>query len=209
MTSLHNLTATTSDLPCRTTDPEIFFSTSSTDRAHAVALCRGCPIQQPCAQHALDNPELRGVWGGTTTADRRAFWTGEPCRLDAHGRVRLLCGSERAYKAHFGYREQPGPDCTGGDCQAAHTEHVTAERRARLADEHATGGSARGYELHRRLGEEPCAACRQQRREQSTAGHRRTAPPRRERPHAASRQPQPSKALPDAPAGTQPLPIAS
>ncbi|MBL1107375.1 WhiB family transcriptional regulator [Streptomyces sp. 5-8] len=203
MTSLHDLTPTTPGLPCRTTDPDLWFSKSSTERALAQALCRECPLQQPCAQYALDNPELRGVWGGTTAADRRQFWTGEPCRLDEFGRVRLLCGSERAYRAHFGYREQP---CE--ECRAAHEEHVTAERRARLAEEHAAGGSVRGYELHRLLGEEACEACRGKRREKSKA-RRRAVPPRRGRARGTSAAPGTPGAASAAPAGAQPLRIAS
>lgn len=155
MTSLFNLTATTPGLPCRTTDPELWFSKSSSDRAAAVALCAGCPIRQACAQYALDNRDLKGVWGGTTAADRRQFWTGEPCRFDEQGRLRLVCGSERAYRAHFSYREQPCDVCRG-----AHDALVEAQRREQLAAIHAAGGSRAGYFLHRRLGEVACEVCR-------------------------------------------------
>jgi len=154
MTSLAALTATTPDLPCRTTDPEIFFSLSSTDRAIAIALCTECPLRVPCAQYALDHPDLRGVWGGTTAADRRSFQTGRPWQFDEQGRLRLACGSEEAYRAHFGYREQPCEPCV-----AAHEAHIEGERRARLAVEHEAGGSARGWWIHRRLGEPPCRMC--------------------------------------------------
>lgn len=155
MTSLHLLAADTAGLPCRTTDPELWFSRSSSERALAVALCRECPIREACAQYALDNRDVTGVWGGTTTADRRLFWTGEPHRFDEQGRLRLLCGTERAYRAHFSYREQPCAECV-----AAHEEQVAGERRAQLAAEHTAGGSARGYFIHRRLGEAACAPCR-------------------------------------------------
>jgi hypothetical protein len=159
MTSLHDLAATTPGLPCTTTDPELWHSTRSSERALAVALCQECPIRTPCAQYALDHRDVSGVWGGTTAADRRAFWTGERCRFDERGRLRLLCGSERAYWAHFSYGEQPGRDCAGGDCAAAHEAHITAGRRKRLEAEHAAGGTTTGYWLHRRLGEPACAAC--------------------------------------------------
>lgn len=170
MTSLATLTATTPGLPCRTTDPELWFSKSSSDRARAIAFCEGCPIRRECAQYAIDHQDISGVWGGTTLADRRQFWTGQRHRLDDQGRIRLVCGSERAYRAHFSYREQPGRDCVGGDCAAAHEELVTAQRRERLAAEHAKGGTSTGYFIHRRMGEPVCDGCREalkaERREQ-------------------------------------------
>jgi hypothetical protein len=207
MTTLAELTARTPGLPCRTTDPEIFFSKSSKEREHAKALCTSCPIRTACAQYALDNPELRGVWGGTTAADRRQFRTGEACRLDEQGRLRRLCGSEAAYRAHFTYREQPGVDCVDGDCAAAHEEHITRERRARLEQEHAKGGTGAGYFLHRRLGEQPCAACREGLSVERACRPRPTLRGR-ERARTASGASGAAEALHGPHAGAQPLPIA-
>lgn len=39
----------------------------------ATKLCRSCPVQTACLRYALDNPELEGVWGATTTAQRAAL----------------------------------------------------------------------------------------------------------------------------------------
>lgn len=39
----------------------------------ATRLCRGCPVVEKCLMYALDNPELEGVWGKTTTAQRQAM----------------------------------------------------------------------------------------------------------------------------------------
>ncbi|GGS81795.1 WhiB family transcriptional regulator [Streptomyces griseoviridis] len=209
MTTLHQLTATTPGLPCRTTDPELWFSRSSSERTLAVALCRECPIQTACAQYALDHPELRGVWGGTTAADRRQFRTGEPCRLDEQGRLRRLCGSERAYRAHFKYRETPGPDCVDGDCVAAHEEHVTAERRARLDREHEAGGSTVGFWLHRRLGEPLCGGCREAFRVRQEISRRARARRGLQGARGASAAPESAEGVNGAPAGVQAFPLAS
>lgn len=209
MTSLATLTATTPHLPCRTTDPELFFSKSSTERKYAKGLCAQCPIRTACAQHALDNPELRGVWGGTTAADRRGFRTGEPCRLDEQGRLRRLCGSEQAYRAHFKYRETPGADCVDGDCVAAHEAHITAERLARLEQEHAAGGSSVGFWLHRRLGQPACGECHGAYLAQQASSRQARARRGRTRSRAASVASDVADALRGAPAGAQPLPIAS
>lgn len=203
MTRLHDLAARTPGLPCRTTDPELWFSKSSNERALAVDLCRECPLQRPCAQYALDHPEVRGVWGGTTTADRREWATGEPWRFDAQGRLRLLCGSERAYRSHFAYREQPGADCVDGDCVAAHEALVEAQRRERLAVEHMAGGSVRGYWLHRRLGEPACEACLAVWAKRSARTRRSSPQQGRRRTRGARPAPAPAEAVPGAPAGAQ------
>jgi WhiB family transcriptional regulator, redox-sensing transcriptional regulator len=38
----------------------------------AVRVCETCPVAAQCLAHALAQPELFGVWGGTTEADRAA-----------------------------------------------------------------------------------------------------------------------------------------
>lgn len=48
-----------------------WFTPAVQERA-ATKLCRGCPVQTACLTYALANPELEGVWGATTTAQRQA-----------------------------------------------------------------------------------------------------------------------------------------
>ncbi|MGY4994085.1 WhiB family transcriptional regulator [Streptomyces sp. 900105245] len=57
-------------LSCRD-DPDAYFADGVRPR-QARALCAGCVYIDPCAQFALERPELLGVWGGTTTRERRA-----------------------------------------------------------------------------------------------------------------------------------------
>lgn len=38
----------------------------------AVAACRRCPLQAPCAAYAITADERFGLWGGTTPDERRA-----------------------------------------------------------------------------------------------------------------------------------------
>lgn len=38
--------------------------------AEAVQVCRGCPVVDECRQMAMDRPEVFGVWGATTEAER-------------------------------------------------------------------------------------------------------------------------------------------
>lgn len=157
MTSLHDLTARTPGLPCRTTtahyDP--WFSTDPTERQDAARQCRRCPLLLACMQDALARDEQHGVWGG----------------VDFEARA-IGCGTERGYRVHRRRGEQPCPAC-----QAAYDEAVEANRRRILAEAHAVGGSIRGYWMHRRLGEEACPGCKaacarksQERRDAGRAG---------------------------------------
>ncbi len=156
MTSLHQLTATTTGLPCRTTDPELWYSDNPTDRHYASRQCGACPILLACRLYALDSHQQWGVWGGV-----------DMTAVETH------CGSSRGYQIHRRNGEQP---CEA--CQTAHDEAVEADRRRRLSVEHGRGGSVAGYHLHRRLGEEACVACR--------AALGRQSKERRERERAAA-----------------------
>lgn len=56
-------------------DPELWFASPPQPgwrrRAdEAKALCRGCPHVDGCAEWAMEQPELWGIWGGLSAADR-------------------------------------------------------------------------------------------------------------------------------------------
>lgn len=42
----------------------LFFSEEIPDIAAAKAICRSCPVADPCLQGALERRESSGVWGG-------------------------------------------------------------------------------------------------------------------------------------------------
>ncbi len=52
------------ELPCRLSDPELFFAESPADVEAAKALCRDCPVRELCLTGAKDRREPWGVWGG-------------------------------------------------------------------------------------------------------------------------------------------------
>jgi WhiB family redox-sensing transcriptional regulator len=53
----------------------LMFSTDPVDVAIAVALCRGCPVREPCLDEALATG-AEGVWGATTEPERVALRVG-------------------------------------------------------------------------------------------------------------------------------------
>jgi WhiB family redox-sensing transcriptional regulator len=55
---------TAEELPCRSSDPELFFAESPVDVELAKALCLSCPLRAECLAGALDRQEPWGVWGG-------------------------------------------------------------------------------------------------------------------------------------------------
>ena len=52
------------NLPCHTSDPEMYFSDDELAIAEAKLLCGGCPVRAQCLEGALSRLEPAGVWGG-------------------------------------------------------------------------------------------------------------------------------------------------
>jgi hypothetical protein len=58
---------------CASADPDLFFPPQG-DRwtvLNAKQVCAGCPVRQRCADEAIDDDSLHGVWGGLTAEERR------------------------------------------------------------------------------------------------------------------------------------------
>ncbi|GAA2066325.1 WhiB family transcriptional regulator [Williamsia deligens] len=51
-------------LPCRVSDPDLWFADNPTDLEQAKALCGACPLREACLAEALARNEPWGVWGG-------------------------------------------------------------------------------------------------------------------------------------------------
>ncbi|MEV5342669.1 WhiB family transcriptional regulator [Streptomyces sp. NPDC052773] len=63
---------------CRHEDPDLFFPIGTSGPAlmqteQAKAICRRCPVREPCLQWALETDQTIGVWGGTSETERRAL----------------------------------------------------------------------------------------------------------------------------------------
>ncbi len=57
---------------CRGSDPDMFFPESKDKRyaEEALKVCYGCKVKEDCLNHAIENNEKYGVWGGMTPAER-------------------------------------------------------------------------------------------------------------------------------------------
>jgi len=66
---------------CRGPETSLFFPPSNTERredrdhreARAKAICRDCPVQRDCLDHALAVNEPHGIWGGLNENERRGL----------------------------------------------------------------------------------------------------------------------------------------
>lgn len=61
---------------CKDEDPELFFPVSQVgpgaiQTAQAKAVCARCPVRAECLEFALDAGLDHGVFGGTSSAERR------------------------------------------------------------------------------------------------------------------------------------------
>jgi len=53
-----------SGLPCRTFDPDLWFSDAPAELELAKSLCADCPVRLECLAGAVERAEPWGVWGG-------------------------------------------------------------------------------------------------------------------------------------------------
>lgn len=61
---------------CRHSDADLFFPPGSKGLAigqiqAAKAVCRACPVSEPCLRFALETNQEAGVWGGKDEDERR------------------------------------------------------------------------------------------------------------------------------------------
>ena len=71
------------DGACNKANPELFFAdlfTSVDELAieYAKSYCNKCPVAKQCLSYAMTHEDMVGIWGSTTTVERRK------ARLDLH-----------------------------------------------------------------------------------------------------------------------------
>jgi WhiB family redox-sensing transcriptional regulator len=60
-----------SEAACRGLDPMIFYPATDEEAETAKEICGACPVQVECLEHAIDEREHNGVWGGATEKERQ------------------------------------------------------------------------------------------------------------------------------------------
>lgn len=116
------------DAACRDEDPALFFPPEREQYSHeppwdpspAKEVCGGCPVRDHCLTWALDHPEERGVWGGTTDRERRHLRRDRPERQQ---RSCVECGSP--FEPDWHLTRLCSDAC-------AQVRHVTKQREARI-----------------------------------------------------------------------------
>lgn len=56
---------------CSDSDPNLFYEDENYPMARAI--CASCPVIEDCLEHAIEYPEMDGIWGGTTPRQRRTI----------------------------------------------------------------------------------------------------------------------------------------
>jgi WhiB family redox-sensing transcriptional regulator len=92
--------------------------TKPTGRARR--LCDGCPVASACLAYALTDPELRGIWGGTTTADRAKL----------RGDLGDKCGTYAGYLVHRKLDETACVRCSMANATASKMKRANAKKSA-------------------------------------------------------------------------------
>ena len=93
---------------CAQTDPELFFPEKGGSVDAARSVCRACPVRTECLDHALDNPDLDGVWGGTSPRQRKRIRGQNP--RPAQPRP-INHGTPGGYRAHVRRGEKACQSC--------------------------------------------------------------------------------------------------
>lgn len=63
---------------CVDVDPDIFFPEDTGNRELfliAKRVCDGCPNSVPCLEYAVANPDVQGIWAGTSQRMRERIRT--------------------------------------------------------------------------------------------------------------------------------------
>ena len=118
-----------SEALCVNVESELFFSEDRAGIRAAKSICAVCPVREECLRYALERPDLDGIWGGTTTSERRQLRR----RARSNRKPGLACGekvgSERGFRAHHRVGEPACPRCR--DAHAAHIRRYRAEVTSR------------------------------------------------------------------------------
>ena len=105
-------------------------SDAKTNRAHiemAKARCRPCPVRDACLAEAISDPDITGIWGGTTATERAALRG----TLKPSGPKDIRHGTPGGARTHRKRGEEPCGPCTAAAkaANARYQQRKTMKRR--------------------------------------------------------------------------------
>lgn len=128
---------------CRGADTALFLSGRGRSASTAaIAICAGCVVRDECLDYAMSDIELVGVWGGTTTEERRQLrrrgqqpragrQPRERSRIDHHVTRAFLSGT-----VHFSADPHASPQSES--CLLSRYAHIRPEWAALLRNSERT-----------------------------------------------------------------------
>jgi WhiB family redox-sensing transcriptional regulator len=118
---------------CSVDTHRYFFNYREAAVAKAKAICGGCPVKDECLDHAMNEPEEHGLWGGLTESER----------VSLSRRATPTSGSRPLELVTYTTRARStGSTCSAGKTDSGwgvlcETHHTTAEAHNRTAAEYA------------------------------------------------------------------------
>jgi len=109
---------------CAQVDPERWHPTKGQSSTAAKKICHRCDDEAACLAIALADPELEGVWGGTTHRERQTMraLTGPRVRPIRHG-------TPGGAKTHRRRGEDVCLACAGAEAAATRERRIAAQVR--------------------------------------------------------------------------------
>lgn len=109
---------------CKGMDASLFYPGQGESVTEAKQTCMTCPVRSECREHALNNHETYGVWGGLSERQRKNIrWER---RMGPKPRQRPPCGTMSGYRYHVRHLE---PSCRS--CLDANQLYQALRREAR------------------------------------------------------------------------------
>lgn len=113
--------ATDASALCAQVDPAVWFPEKGESNTAAKAICHRCDLEAACLTTALADPELEGIWGGTTHRERQTM------RALAAPTVRpIRHGTEGGAKTHRRRGETACDLCRAGEATAREKRKTVA-----------------------------------------------------------------------------------
>ena len=113
--------ATDASALCAQVDPDLWFPEKGQGNTAAKAICHRCDIETACLAIALADPEIEGIWGGTSQRERQVLRGSGVPKI----RAPINHGTTGGYRTHQRRGETVCPECKAAR-SAAYQKRKTA-----------------------------------------------------------------------------------